>query len=100
MAMAITALNSLVMQSEDPADAMRHMARSLRMVNQRLASPHDALSDTTIAVIIMLSHYERHNGHLRQGKVHFDGLLRIVELRGGIANLAKTNPYIAMKLYM
>jgi hypothetical protein len=100
MAMAITALNSMVMQPENPADAMRHIARSLRMVNQRLVSPRDALSDTTIAVVIMLSHYERHQGHLRQGQVHFDGLLRMVELRGGIAYLATTKPNIALKLYM
>ncbi|KAJ5808520.1 hypothetical protein N7474_009789 [Penicillium riverlandense] len=100
MAMAITALNSLVVQSEDPADAMRHLALSLRMVNQRLVSPHDALSDTTIAVVIMLSHYERHQGHMRQGQVHFDGLLRMVELRGGITYLAKTKPSIALKLYI
>jgi hypothetical protein len=100
MAIAIAALNSLVMQPEDPADAMRHIACSLRIVNQRLVSPHDALSDTTLAVVMMLSHYERHQGHLRQGQVHFDGLLRIVELRGGIAHLAKSKPNIALKLYM
>jgi hypothetical protein len=100
MAMAIMALNSLTMQPEDPADALRHMAHSLRMVNQRLVSPHEALSDTTLAVVMMLSHYERHQGHLRQGQVHFDGLLRMVELRGGITYLAQTRPNIVLKLYM
>ncbi|KAL4918203.1 hypothetical protein BDW62DRAFT_210677 [Aspergillus aurantiobrunneus] len=52
--------------------------------HERLMSSKEAASDMTIAIIVVMSLYERLQGHYERGYVHVQGLRRMVELRGGV----------------
>lgn len=77
-------------------EAMRHLSKTFRLVNEKL-SRDEAVSDTTIAVIVMMSHYERLQNKLAQGLIHLDGLHRMVNLRGGISQLRRGG--LALKIF-
>lgn len=66
------------------------------MTNERL-SGSDACSDQAIAVVTMLAIYQRMHHQQAVGLVHFQGLRRMVELRGGLAKLALENRALAQK---
>jgi hypothetical protein len=83
---------------EDPTEAIRHLSHTFRLVNERL-SGNDAVSDSTIAVVVSMAQYERLQGHYCQGLIHIKGLQRIIELRGGISQLAKTSPALVPKIF-
>lgn len=96
--MSVTALNNLVIEQEDPTEAMRHLSHTFRLVNERL-SGNDAVSDPTIAVVLTMAKYERLQGQHRHSLVHFEGLRRMVELRGGISQLTRNKPDLAQKIF-
>ncbi|KAI1479565.1 hypothetical protein F4774DRAFT_381368 [Daldinia eschscholtzii] len=98
MAASIAAKNMLTSSSEDSSEGLRHLSDSLRLVNQRL-SGGGALSDTTIASVVAMLQYERMCGQYHQSLVHFGGLLRMVELRGGISQLGRDKPELALKIF-
>jgi hypothetical protein len=66
------------------------------MVNQKLQSL-ESVSDTTIATVITLAIYQRVHHQHKTGLVHFHGLLRMIELRGGIEILEQENRALAQK---
>jgi len=98
VAVSISALNNLVKQQDDPKEAMHHISQALRLVNKKL-SGKDAISNTNIAVVLIMAQYERLQNHYRQGLVHLDGLQRMVELRGGISQLKRDKPSLALKIH-
>jgi hypothetical protein len=79
-------------------DAVASLQMALRLVNSQL-SGDEATSDHTMAGIIGLSQYDRVRGLHREGLVHLDGLQRIVELRGGLAQFLSDRPAIAQKIF-
>ena len=83
---------------EDHAEAMRHLALALHLVNERL-SGSEALSDSAMAAVVALTHTDRLQGNYCRGMIHFNGLLRIVELRGGIHHLVENQLKIAQKVF-
>lgn len=82
---------------EDATESLRHLLCATRIINERL-SGSEALSDTTIASIVGLIQYERLRGQHQDGMIHFKGLQRIIELRGGVAHLMN-NPHLAGKIF-
>lgn len=96
--MSAASSSSLFIGEPDSPEATLHLTRTLRLVNKKL-SGDEALSDTTMSAIVAMTQYERLRGHYRQAMVHFEGLRRIVELRGGIANLVAHLPAIAQKIF-
>ncbi|KAF2812783.1 uncharacterized protein BDZ99DRAFT_555576 [Mytilinidion resinicola] len=97
IAVSTTALNNLVIKQEDSTETMRHLSRMFRIVNERL-SGSDTVSDTTIAVVLLLTQYERIQNQYYQGLVHLEGLHRMAELRGGICKLTRDAPTLAKKI--
>jgi len=77
---------------------MRHLSQTFHLINQRLSSC-DPVSDSTIAVVVSLTHYDRLQGRYRQGLVHLKGLQQIVELRGGVSEFTKSNRSLALKIF-
>lgn len=63
---------------------MYHIARTYRIVQDRLMSEEEATSDMTIAILVAMSQYERLQGQYARGYVHVRGMRRMIELRGGI----------------
>ncbi|OAK98702.1 hypothetical protein IQ06DRAFT_378573 [Phaeosphaeriaceae sp. SRC1lsM3a] len=78
------------------SEALRHISQAYRMTNERLSS-FEACSDQAIAVVTMLAIYQRMHHQQAVGLVHFQGLRRMVELRGGLAKLASENRALAQK---
>ncbi|KAF7924188.1 uncharacterized protein EAE97_010800 [Botrytis byssoidea] len=98
VAVSVTALNSLVLNREDPKIAMHHLSLAFHLINEKL-SGNEAASDTTIAVVLTMSHYYRLQGQVIQGLVHLQGLERMVKMRGGISNLRREQPTLAQKIF-
>ncbi|TGO37416.1 hypothetical protein BHYA_0098g00400 [Botrytis hyacinthi] len=98
VAVSVTALNNIVLNQEDPKIAMHHLSLAFRLINDKL-SGNEAASDTTIAVVLTMSHYYRLQGQVIQGLVHLQGLERMVKMRGGISNLRRKQPTLAQKIF-
>ncbi|KAI3325708.1 hypothetical protein HD806DRAFT_491062 [Xylariaceae sp. AK1471] len=100
VAMSVAASVSLTVTHKETTEALKHVSRSLRLVNRRLAENRDvALSDTTLAVVIAMTQLERLLGYNHHGLVHFEGCQKIIELRGGISTLVSDCPGIAQKAF-
>ncbi|KAK3301881.1 uncharacterized protein B0T15DRAFT_404983 [Chaetomium strumarium] len=97
MALFIAGLDSPTDEEKVTAQA-RHICWALRMVNARLSGPN-AAAEENITVILTLGMYERYDGNYRHGLVHLDGLRRIVEMRGGVAELARTSPLLTVGMF-
>ncbi|KAI6785944.1 uncharacterized protein J7T54_006283 [Emericellopsis cladophorae] len=72
-----------------------HMTKALRLLNNKLSSDK-ATADTSLAGVISLCLLTSLRGQLAQTKVHFDGLCRMIELRGGMDEI-KHNPALIEK---
>lgn len=77
---------------------MHHLSQTFRLINKRL-SENDAVSDSTIAVVVILAQHERLRGHHGEGLVHFSGLERMVQLRGGVIALSRYLPGLTQKMF-
>ncbi|KAH8897939.1 hypothetical protein GQ53DRAFT_818191 [Thozetella sp. PMI_491] len=97
IATTIISLNTITAEKEDPELAVRHVTQALRLVNQRL-SQADALSDASMAVVVMMAQYERHLERYFKGLVHLEGIHRMVQMRGGIAELTRSKPTLGQKI--
>ncbi|KAK4234379.1 hypothetical protein C8A03DRAFT_18703 [Achaetomium macrosporum] len=97
MALFIAGLKSPADNTHATAQA-QHMCWALRMINARLSGANAAAKEN-IAVILTLGMYERYDGNYCRSLVHLDGLQRIVEMRGGIAELARTSPLLTMGMF-
>ncbi|KAL4760064.1 uncharacterized protein BDW70DRAFT_73342 [Aspergillus foveolatus] len=81
VATSILCSKSLVRET---TQGMYHIARTYRIVQDRLMSEEEATSDMTIAILVAMSQYERLQGQYARGYVHVRGMRRMIELRGGI----------------
>ncbi|KAL6237333.1 hypothetical protein BDW75DRAFT_204416 [Aspergillus navahoensis] len=81
VATSILCSKSLIRET---TQGMYHIARTYRIVQERLMSKEEATSDMTIAILVGMSQYERLQGQYARGYIHVRGLRRMVELRGGI----------------
>jgi hypothetical protein len=66
------------------------------MTNTRLSGP-EACSDKAIAVVTMLAIYQRMHHQQAVGLVHFEGLRRMINLRGGLKRFSRENRTVAQK---
>ncbi|KAF2690952.1 hypothetical protein K458DRAFT_326926 [Lentithecium fluviatile CBS 122367] len=77
-------------------EALSHISQAYKLINERLSGP-EASSDKAIAVVTVLAIYQRIHHQQSNGLMHFEGLRRMIELRGGLAKLAKENRALAQK---
>ncbi len=98
MALFTLALSRLCNGGEHPQQAMSHHVHTLRLLNKNLSGGDPACSENMAVIVVMLQ-YERHIGRYEQGLVHLNGLLRMVELRGGIGKMVEVEPTIALKVF-
>jgi hypothetical protein len=64
-----------------------HMVRAMRLINDKLSSTN-AVADTNMAGVIALCLLSSVREQPLQTKIHFDGLCRMIKLRGGMDELA------------
>ncbi|KFY90540.1 hypothetical protein V500_05144 [Pseudogymnoascus sp. VKM F-4518 (FW-2643)] len=98
IATSVTARNGLIGEKDDPNEVIRHLSQTFRLVNERL-SRNDAVSDATIAVVVIMAQHERLRGNHREGLVHVGGLERMVQLRGGVTALSRYRPGLTQKMF-
>lgn len=75
-----------------------HSYRAIRQLNKQLADSKTALLDSTTTVVMSMALVAACFGDLESAHVHFAGLKRIIDLRGGIASY-RSRPLLQAKLY-
>lgn len=76
--------------------ALGHMAKAYSIISARLSGPN-ATSKSTIAAVTSISMYQRVHQLHSLGMLHFEGLQKIIWLRGGMAKLAVEDRALALK---
>lgn len=71
------------------------MADSVSLVRRKIADPASALQDETLDSIITLAAIEYGKGNTDVSTLHFDGIKRLVQLRGGIDKVKRLSPLTA-----
>ncbi|KAJ2896767.1 hypothetical protein MKZ38_005255 [Zalerion maritima] len=66
--------------------ALRYLSQTLTLVRKRVEGP-DALSDSTLMIVLSLVSQEQMRGEYVGAKVHAEGLRKMVQLRGGLDGL-------------
>lgn len=78
---------------ESSAKALYHLSQTFAQVKKRLESD-DALSDSTIAIVMSLINQEQIRQQHSAAVVHVKGLQRMIELRGGLSQLEGNLPLV------
>jgi len=83
---------------QDQSEAsMRHMSKTLQLLQHRLSDSRLAVADTTIAVVVCLVVMSALIGNHDTATKHMVGLHKMVLLRGG-ERVLKENSQIQMKV--
>ena len=75
---------------------LEHKIAALHLINERLAEEAEATSDATLAAVGALTVLEVLYGSRAESEKHMDGLVAIVNLRGGI-NTLHTGPQLLIQ---
>ncbi|KAK7221529.1 hypothetical protein V2G26_009532 [Clonostachys chloroleuca] len=97
VALSEACISFIVQREQDSAEFTQHLTRGLQLVNTKLSGVH-ALSDLAICTVILLCLVSSIRKLPSQTKVHFDGLCRMINLRGGLDQL-KENPFLTEKAH-
>ncbi|KAE9380886.1 hypothetical protein N431DRAFT_396161 [Stipitochalara longipes BDJ] len=84
-------------KADDDTESLCHLSRAICLINEKI-SGKDALYDTTIAAIVGLIGHERLQNQHQTVMIHFKGLQRIIELRGGVTCLM-SNAHLVDKIF-
>ncbi|EED13788.1 conserved hypothetical protein [Talaromyces stipitatus ATCC 10500] len=77
-------------------EALYHRSRTLTLVTERLAGD-DALSDSTISLVVMMIVQEQIRRGVPEAHIHYEGLRKMIEIRGGISQLEQS-PTLLLKI--
>ncbi|KAH8703375.1 hypothetical protein BGW36DRAFT_369254 [Talaromyces proteolyticus] len=73
--------------------ALHHLSQTLTRVQRRLGSD-DALSDSSIALVVSLISQEQIRNQLCAAEIHAKGLEKMIQLRGGLGSLEGNMPLV------
>jgi hypothetical protein len=71
---------------ESSPRTLLHLSNVYRCISQNIQD-HETPSDPTLAAVVSMAIHEDLRGHPARGKIHIDALERLIDLRGGIAQL-------------
>lgn len=74
-------------------EALYHLSQTFTLVKKRLKS-NEALSDSTLGIIVMLIIQELIRNEQTEAEIHYEGLRKMIELRGGICQLERNIPLL------
>lgn len=84
----ISACNDFyLLQPKSSALALTHLTQTFQLLARRL-SGDEALSELTFALVIGLVIYAQLRGDMSSWRIHMRGLSRLVDMKGGIAQLS------------
>ncbi|KAK3382585.1 hypothetical protein B0T24DRAFT_18452 [Lasiosphaeria ovina] len=96
LAISASYLDFVQRRTKTSSKDLQHVSKAYALVNRKLSGP-DSLSDGAIAAVASLAIYQQIHHQFSIGRVHLDGLWRMVELRGGIARLMGESRPLAIK---
>lgn len=73
--------------------ALYHLSQALAQVKRRIESG-DALSDTTLGIVVALITQEQIREHHSAAGIHIMGLQKMVHLRGGLDQVQENIPLV------
>lgn len=73
--------------------ALYHLSQTFTLVNKRLQS-NEALSDSTLGIILLLMLQEQMRKAKLETGIHYEGLRKLIELRGGLCQLEGNLPLL------
>lgn len=73
--------------------ALYHLSQTFTLVNKRLQSD-EALSDSTLGIVLLLIFQEQLRNAKLDSRIHYEGLRKMVELRGGLCQLEGNLPLL------
>ncbi|KAH8176365.1 hypothetical protein LIA77_04783 [Sarocladium implicatum] len=76
--------------------ALKHLGKAYALISERLSGPR-ATSNETIATVTSICLYQRLHQLRSIGMVHFQGLQKILALKGGMGKFATEDRYLALK---
>lgn len=79
------------LNGDSSPEALYHVSQAYALIKTRLSSP-EALSDSTIWLVISFIHQEQIKTDRSKAKIHVDGMRRMIELRGGLEQLEGNLP--------
>jgi hypothetical protein len=71
------------------------MADSVSLIRMKVDDPVRASQDETLDCVVTLAAIEYGKGNVAASKIHIDGVISIVRMRGGISAVKLTNPLTA-----
>lgn len=80
-------------KNESSTLALSHLSKTLTLINRRLAGD-EALSDSTIGIVLMLIIQGQIRKEHHQAEIHYEGLRKMVTLRGGLGQLENNLPLV------
>jgi hypothetical protein len=81
-----TVLNNLLIKQENLIEAIHHLSQTFRLVNERL-SRNDTVSNTILAVVVVMAQYVRLQGQYHQGICSSFIMLNIFNVNAAKSNL-------------
>lgn len=78
----------VISSSAIPLEALVHIAHAFRLTNGKLSSP-EALKNQTMAAVVSLGLHEQLVRDYASSRIHLQGLVKIVDLRGGLVQLPR-----------
>ena len=84
-------------RTQQTSEYRHHMGAALRLINDKLSSAN-AVGDTNLAGVMTLCLLSSVRDQPLQTKIHFDGLCRMIEVRGGVDQL-QSNPALIGKTH-
>lgn len=70
----------------------------IKRVNAALKQPDRAVSDPMLVTVALCAAYEVKNGNPDAYHIHMKGLMRMIDLRGGLPALGESDPYLERML--
>lgn len=70
-----------------------HLSRTFTLVRKRLKS-EEAVSDSTLGIVLMLVIQEQIRNEQSEAQIHYEGLGKMIELRGGLCQLERNLPLV------
>ena len=69
-----------------------HLVKTLQLLRERISQADKAmLTDSTAAVVLVLTVHAYMAGELESARQHMNGLRKIVDLRGGVASFQENS---------
>jgi hypothetical protein len=73
--------------------ALNFLSQTFAVVQERLQS-EDALSDSTLGLVLSLVLQEQIRQEKVEAEIHYNGLKKMINLRGGLCQLEKNLPLV------